>query len=86
MYCMEKELGGLRGLRVTMLGDLKHGRTVHSLSRLLMHFGVKMNFVSPSQLKLPSYVTDALKAKNADFTELVDVRTMHHTTRTNTLC
>lgn len=44
----------LDGLTVTMFGDLKNGRTVHSLARLLRLFGrVRLNFVSPHALKLP---------------------------------
>ncbi len=40
---------GLDGLHITMVGDLKNGRTVHSLSKLLTHFKVHINFVSPGK-------------------------------------
>ena len=42
----------MHNLRVTMVGDLKNGRTVHSLSQLLQHYDVELNFVSPSSLKM----------------------------------
>lgn len=43
------QLGSLDGITVTMVGDLKHGRTVHSLARLLSLFSVKLNYVSPGE-------------------------------------
>ena len=46
-----------------MMGDLKFGRTVHSLSRLLQLFeGVKVNLVSPPELKMPAEIVDELRA------------------------
>ncbi|HSR46004.1 MAG TPA: aspartate carbamoyltransferase [Acidimicrobiia bacterium] len=48
------EMGTLDGLTVTMLGDLKYGRTVHSLAKLLTMFDVKLNYVSPEILKMPA--------------------------------
>lgn len=47
---------GLDGLHITMVGDLKNGRTVHSLSKLLTHFKVHINFVSPASLSMPDEV------------------------------
>jgi len=52
-----------------MLGDLKFGRTVHSLSRLLSLFDVKLNFVSPAQLTMPEKVTTELTARKIPFAE-----------------
>jgi aspartate carbamoyltransferase catalytic subunit len=46
--------GGIDGRTVTMMGDLKHGRTVHSLARLLRLYDVKINFVSPAELRMPA--------------------------------
>ena len=53
LFTIFEELGSPQGLTVTMLGDLKNGRTVHSLSRLLSLFSVKLNYVSPDALKMP---------------------------------
>jgi aspartate carbamoyltransferase len=53
-FTILEEMGTLDGLTVTMLGDLKYGRTVHSLAKLLTLFDVKINYVSPAILKMPA--------------------------------
>ncbi|MGE5073512.1 MAG: aspartate carbamoyltransferase, partial [Anaerolineae bacterium] len=65
-FTIREELGHLDGLTVTMLGDLKYGRTVHSLSRLLSLYKVNVNYVSPDILKMPAYVIEELKAKKME--------------------
>lgn len=67
IYTIQKERGKVDGLTVAMVGDLKFGRTVHSLSYLLSHFGVKLILVSPDQLKMPEEVTDFLSEKKIEF-------------------
>jgi aspartate carbamoyltransferase len=62
-FTIKEELGRFDNLTITMLGDLKYGRTVHSLSRLLSLFNVKLNYVSPNILKMPKEVTDEVKEK-----------------------
>jgi len=53
-----------------MLGDLKYGRTVHSLSRLLTRFnGIKLNYVSPDILRMPRDVIDEVAEKGVPQTE-----------------
>lgn len=52
----ELATGGIDGMTVTMLGDLKYGRTVHSLARLLSLYNVKINYVSPEILRMPREV------------------------------
>lgn len=59
----ELGVGVVDGLTVTMLGDLKYGRTVHSLARLLSLFNVKLNYVSPDVLRMPKEVMDEVAAK-----------------------
>src|SRR5689334_1472284 len=44
---------GVDGLTITLLGDLKYGRTVHSLARVASLYDVTLNFVSPDQLRMP---------------------------------
>ncbi|MFZ5904706.1 MAG: aspartate carbamoyltransferase [Chloroflexota bacterium] len=66
---IREELGHLDGLTVTMLGDLKYGRTVHSLSRLLSLYKVKLHYVSPDILRMPAEVIQELKAKKVVQTE-----------------
>lgn len=68
-FTIREELGHLDGLTVTMLGDLKYGRTVHSLARLLSLYKVKLNYVSPEILRMPAEVIEELKAKKMDQTE-----------------
>ncbi len=59
----ELGVGGMDGLTVTMLGDLKYGRTVHSLARLLSMYNVKLNYVSPDILRMPAEVMDEVAGK-----------------------
>jgi carbamoyl-phosphate synthase/aspartate carbamoyltransferase/dihydroorotase/carbamoyl-phosphate synthase/aspartate carbamoyltransferase len=53
LFTIEDELGRIDGLHVAMVGDLKYGRTVHSLTRLLLEYDVSLSFVSPEILRLP---------------------------------
>jgi aspartate carbamoyltransferase len=63
IFTMRQELGRLDGLTVTLLGDLKNGRTVHSLARLLTRFdGIKLNYVSPASLRMPQDVVAEVTA------------------------
>ena len=55
--------GSVDGMTVTMLGDLKYGRTVHSLARLLSLFKVKINYISPEILRMPREVMDEVAEK-----------------------
>jgi aspartate carbamoyltransferase len=68
-FTIREELGHLDGLTVTMLGDLKYGRTVHSLARLLSLYKVSLNYVSPEILRMPAEVIDELKAKKTEQSE-----------------
>jgi aspartate carbamoyltransferase len=63
LFTILEELGRLDGLTVTMLGDLKYGRTVHSLARLLSLYEVKLNYVSPEILRMPPELVKELKGK-----------------------
>ncbi len=59
----ELSAGSVDNMTVTMLGDLKYGRTVHSLARLLSLYKVKINYVSPEILRMPKEVMDEVGAK-----------------------
>ena len=65
MFTIREELGTIQGLTVTMVGDLKYGRTVHSLSRLLALYGATLNYVSPDILRMPDDVVQELEARGA---------------------
>ena len=65
-----REKGGFNNLTVGLCGDLKFGRTVHSLIAALSRYtGIKFVLISPTELKLPSYVKDGLKDKGIPYTE-----------------
>ena len=72
----EFSVGVVDGFNITMLGDLKYGRTVHSLARLLSLYKVKLNYVSPEILRMPKEVQDEVAAKDIpqqEFTTLDQV-------------
>ncbi len=58
----------LTGLEIALVGDLKYGRTVHSLAQAMTHFKAKIKLVSPATLQLPEYICSELKEKNITFT------------------
>ena len=60
IFTIVEELGTIDGLTVTMLGDLKYGRTVHSLAKLLALYDVKLHFVAPDLLRAPAALVDDL--------------------------
>ena len=71
--------GRLGNLKIGLCGDLKFGRTVHSLiSSLSRYEGVSFVLISPEELKVPSYVRESLKARKIPFEEVVklDASTM----------
>ncbi len=63
LFTIREELGEVEGLTVTMLGDLKYGRTVHSLARLLSLFNVRLHYVSPDILRMPSEILGEIREK-----------------------
>jgi aspartate carbamoyltransferase catalytic subunit len=63
-------LGKIDALTVGFCGDLKFGRTVHSLAKALARYNkIKMIFISPVELVLPDYIKSILKKQNVEFTE-----------------
>ncbi|MDO4693684.1 MAG: aspartate carbamoyltransferase [Eikenella sp.] len=52
--------GTLQGLKIAMAGDLKYGRTVHSLAQAMKRWGCEFAFVSPPSLAMPEYITEEL--------------------------
>lgn len=61
LYTLWKEKGRIAGLSVALCGDLKHGRTVHSLAYALARFGANIVSVPRPGLELPDYVVDKLR-------------------------
>ncbi len=54
LFTIREEMGEINGKNIALLGDLKYGRTVHSLSEALAMFGAKLSFVSPRGLEMPA--------------------------------
>ncbi|MCS7039000.1 MAG: aspartate carbamoyltransferase [Caldilineales bacterium] len=73
LYTIEEELGRLDGLKVAMVGDLKYGRTVHSLTRLLTLYDTEFYFVSPDILRLPADMLAEVRARGHKAFEVEDV-------------
>lgn len=65
-FTIREEIGHLDGLTITLLGDLKHGRTVHSLARLLSLYKVKINYVSPNILRMPEQLIKELEERKIE--------------------
>ena len=64
--------GRLDNFTIGLCGDLKFGRTVHSLINALVRYeGIKFIFISPDELKVPDYITDMLKEKNIPYEEVI---------------
>jgi len=61
VYTIRSELGTVNGRTITLLGDLKNGRTVHSLVTILCLYSVRLNFVSPPGLAMPASVVAAAR-------------------------
>jgi len=76
LYSIRKTQGTLNNLNIAFVGDLKYGRTVHSLVMAMCNFNATFHLVSPVELKLPSIVKDSIKSNNLEYhqyTELEDV-------------
>ena len=74
LYTIQKELSqndkSIDGLRIALVGDLKFGRAVHSLCKILsLYNNVKMNLISPEELKLPIELVESISAKGVTITE-----------------
>ena len=64
--------GHLDGFTIGLCGDLKFGRTVHSLINALVRYpGTKFIFISPEELKVPDYITEMLREKNIPYEEVI---------------
>lgn len=72
LYSIYKTQGKLDGITVTMVGDLKYGRTVHSLLMALSHFDVKFNFIACDELRMPEEFRRFCLDNGISFTESKD--------------
>jgi aspartate carbamoyltransferase catalytic subunit len=76
MYSIRQTQGKLENLNIALVGDLKYGRTVHSLVQAMCNFNATFHLVSPLELKLPSAVKMHIKESDLDYhqyTELSEI-------------
>ncbi len=69
LYTIRQTQGKLTDIKLNMVGDLKYGRTVHSLLQAMSHFNPDFTFTAPDELKMPQEYKDFLNAKGIPFTE-----------------
>jgi aspartate carbamoyltransferase catalytic subunit len=73
LYSIRKTQGTLDNLHIVMIGDLKYGRTVHSLLQAMSHFNTKFTFISPPELRLPNEYKIFLEEKGLSYTEDTEI-------------
>ena len=73
LFTIRQAHGRLEGLTVALVGDLRYGRTVHSLSHALARFDCDLIFISPGQLSMPDEIVTDLSEGGANITETDDL-------------
>lgn len=74
LYTIKQEIGSIDNLKIALIGDLKYGRTVHSLANALtLYDNVELYFVSPPELKMPQEILHDLDKKNMTYTEVSNI-------------
>jgi len=73
LYSILKTQGTLENLNICLVGDLKYGRTVHSLLQAMSHFRPTFTFISPDELKMPDEYKTFCKKHNIPFTESTEL-------------
>jgi aspartate carbamoyltransferase catalytic subunit len=73
LYSILKTQGTLDNQHIVMIGDLKYGRTVHSLLQAMSHFNTKFTFVSPPELRMPNEYKLFLNEKGLSYTEETEI-------------
>ena len=70
LFTIMEAHGTIEGLNVVLVGDLRYGRTVHSLSHALIRFGAELTLVSPETLMMPDEIVNDLRASGARISQL----------------
>ena len=81
LYTIWKEKSRIDGLNITLMGDLKNGRTIHSLIKILRLFNVHINLISPSSLKLPNEYLKHNDRESTQFLPYASVTDVLYVTR-----
>ena len=72
LLTISREMGRLSNLTIGLCGDLKFGRTVHSLVNALSRYdNLRFIFISPTELRVPDYITEMLREKNIPYEEVI---------------
>jgi aspartate carbamoyltransferase catalytic subunit len=74
LYTIKRVLGNIKNLHVALVGDLKYGRTVHSLAYALAMYGTTMSFVSPPELQMPREILHDLSRAGVSVEETSDLK------------
>lgn len=74
LYSIKKTHGTLENLKIGLVGDLRFGRTVHSLAQALAPYNPEFYFVSPGFLEMPEHIKASLSAGGVKYTELSEVQ------------
>ena len=73
LFTIRESHGTIDGLNVVLVGDLRYGRTTHSLSHALVRFGAKLTLVSPDSLRMPDEIVTDLKSHGSEVVETEDM-------------
>ncbi|MGL6065529.1 MAG: aspartate carbamoyltransferase, partial [Cetobacterium sp.] len=74
LYTIEKELGAIEGKKIAFVGDLKNGRTVHSLTKALELFNCEFYFIAPDVIQIPEYITRGMEKKGIKYHLISDYK------------
>jgi len=73
LFTIRESHGTIDRLNVVLVGDLRYGRTTHSLSHALVRFGAKLTLVSPDSLRMPDEIVSDLKSHGSEVVETEDM-------------
>lgn len=74
LYTIQKEFGDIENKKIAFVGDLKYGRTVHSLTKALQMFNCEFYFVAPKIIQIPEYITRELDEKGIKYHLIEDYK------------
>ena len=73
LYSIKKTQGTLENLKIGLVGDLRFGRTVHSLAQALAYYNPEFYFISPGFLEMPQHIKADLTARGVKYTEVSEI-------------
>ncbi len=69
LFTISEQFGKINGLNIGLLGDLKYGRTVHSLAMVLSYYDINLFLISPELLQMPDHFKDFLNSRKVEYFE-----------------